>query len=479
MLGGGDTFTMDVALNSNPPSEGSARRPGDVPILHSYSVLRREWFGGYIFNVFVPAELRLDHVRYRIAELCDGRHDQDEIKRLLAGELGHSAAYLSRLVDVTLESLRQEHHLYWRDSKYCGSRIEAPEKLSIDNASAKRLSAPLFVIWEVTGGCNLKCRHCLSDSGHMGTDELSTSECRNLIDALADMKVFHISFSGGEPLLRKDIFELLEYASEKNIGIELLTNGTLVTRETIRKLRGINLFTVQVSIDGIGSTHDDFRGLPGAYRQSLDAIRLFRDAYYEVVVSTAVTRRNIDQIPAIIDKSIELGASAYKTTLFMPAGRSAMGSVEDLLMTPEETRRFAHVLEQKKEEVGDQIAVNNEVLYPWLSTVADPMDTFVAEDATLVGCTAANSSLYITPEGKVTPCPFLRDCVAGDVRAQGIGAVWRESKVFEAFRTITRGALGGKCSGCELLGTRCYGGCRAAALAYNGDLYGEDPLCWK
>jgi radical SAM protein with 4Fe4S-binding SPASM domain len=477
----GATATMDVLTNSYGSSEGLGRNPGDVPILHSYSVLRKERFGGYVFNVFAPAELRLDHARFRIAELCDGRHDQGDIQQHLDRELDHSVAYVSRLVDDTLKSLEQGFHIYWRGSKSDQCLAPKPGDIARDGMAAKHLSAPLFVIWEITGGCNLKCRHCLSDSGRVGRDELTTSECKRLIDTLAALKVFHISISGGEPLIRKDLFELMEYSSLKNIGIELLTNGTLVNDETIRRLRDIPLFTVQVSIDGIGQTHDDFRGLPGAYERALNAVRLFRDAGCEVVVSSAVTRRNLGQIPEIIDTAIELGASAYKTTLFMPAGRGATADVDDLSMTPEATRQFALALKEKKERVGHQIVINNEVVYPWLIGIAEPREreSFVAEDATPIGCTAGNSSLYITPEGKVTPCPFLRQFVAGDIRTREIGDIWNDAKVFEAFRSITRGDLKGKCHGCELLGTRCYGGCRAAALAYSGDLYAEDPLCWK
>lgn len=470
---------MELATDICRTSEGSVRKSSNVPILHSYSVLRRERLGGYIFNIFSSAELRLDHPRFRITKLCDGHHDLDEIKQLLAEELDHSEAYVNRLVDKTLELLQQGFHLYWREAKPDRYRTLDPQGVPGVDSGSKTLSAPLFVIWEITGGCNLKCRHCLSDSGRVGRNELSTSECKRLIDDLANMKVFHISFSGGEPLIRKDLFELLDYASKKNIGIELLTNGTLVTDKVIRRLQDINLFTVQVSIDGIGPTHDDFRGLPGAYTRAINAVRLFRDAGYEVVISTAVTKQNLDQIPSIIDKAIELGASAYKTTLFMPAGRGADANTDDLSMTPEATRHFAFELKKKKEQVGRQIVINNEVLYPWLTGVAEPRETFTPEDETPIGCTAGNSSLYITPDGKITPCPFLQQFVAGDIRTQGIDRIWQHSMVFDKFRNITRRDLQGKCHGCELLGTSCYGGCRAAALAYNGNLFAEDPLCWK
>ena len=460
-------------------ASSQVRAPTDVPALHGYAVLRKERFGGYVFNIYGPGELRLDHPRFLVAKLCDGLHDVEEIKRELNASLSHSKAYTDLLVDETLEALYRGFHLYWLDAGAEPPASRGDQSRIGRDLIPEHLSAPLFVIWEVTGGCNLKCRHCLSDSGRVGRGELSTDECKRLIDKLEAMKVFHISFSGGEPLVRKDLFELLEYASTKRIGIELLTNGTLVTEKTIEHLQRTNIFLVQVSVDGIGPTHDDFRGIKGAYDRAVNAIRLLRNAGYEVVVSTAVTRRNVDQVPEIIDRAIELGVNAYKTTLFMPAGRAGMSDVEDLLMTPADTSRFALMLSEKKASVGDRIHISNEVLYPWLTGIAEAKADFLPEGATPIGCTAGNSSLYIMPDGKIAPCPFLRQYLAGDLRVQPLEEIWCSSDVFGTLRSLQRADLKGKCGECELLGATCYGGCRAAALAYNGDLFAEDPLCWK
>lgn len=341
------------------------------------------------------------------------------------------------------------------------------------------MSAPLFVIWEITSACNLRCEHCLSDAGKADPNELSTQEAKGIIDALSAMKVFNIAFSGGEPLLRPDIFELLEYASEKRIGIDLLTNGGLITEEVIDRLEKTNIFNVQVSVDGIEDTHDSFRGQKGSYKRALNAIDLLLRNKYNVAINSVVTKQNMNEIPKIIDQAVSLGVKGYKTTLFMPAGRGK-SNLEKLLLSPQDVKSFTLTMIEKKKEVSDKINIGVETDYPWLS---DPnhregCSKFDEERSSNVGCTAGSTSLYITSDGKIAPCPFLRKIIAGDTRKDLIPQIWGSS-AFNIFRNMKRSDLKGKCHDCEFLGVSCNGGCRAAALAHSGDLYAEDPTCWK
>jgi radical SAM protein with 4Fe4S-binding SPASM domain len=452
-----------------------------VPILHSFIVLRQEYFGGFVFNPFLPPETRLDHIRFKIAALCNGKNNIGEIGNILENDLEHSKEYIETLVRDTINSLNKNCAIYWRNNKLEKVNNIAYFKKDRSISQQSRVySAPLFVIWEVTGACNLRCKHCLSDSGRSKQNELNTSEAKRLIDTLEMMKIFNINFSGGEPLIRPDIFELLEYASEKKMGIELLSNGALITPEVIKKLENTNIFSVQISIDGLKNTHDAFRGIKGSFKRSINAIKLLKNANYGLSISSAVTRQNIDEIPEIIDSAIDLGANSYKTTLFMPTGRGK-NNVDDLILTPHDVKRFTFMLLEKKKEVGDKIIISNEELYPWL--IGNPNKTCSKsqkrEDNAKIGCTAGNSSLYITPDGKITPCPFLSKFVAGDIRKGNLKRIWNKSSTFEIFRNITKGDLKGKCGNCEHLSVSCYGGCRAAAYAHSADIYAEDPLCWK
>ena len=451
------------------------------PIMRSFIVLRQEHFGGYLFNPYLPPELRLDPVRFKIAALCDGKHRVREIKEVIGSNLQHSKEYIDILVNKAMTLFGKSFALYWREKQ-----IEIPKDFGIKEnhpilmEEKRQLSAPLFVIWEITAACNLRCKHCLSDAGKPVPGELNTAEAKRLIDDLETLKVFNINFSGGEPLLRPDIFELLRYASGKKIGIDLLTNGALITKEVVQRLRDTNIFHVQVSIDGIGKTHDDFRGIPGSFDRAIQGITHLKDADFGVAISSAVTRHNLEQIPQLIDMAVDLGVSLYKTTLFMPAGRGK-GNADQLVLDPQDVKNFTYMMMEKKEEVGDKIVISNEELYPWLTEKREKerADILPGEDLAKVGCTAGNSSLYITPEGKITPCPFLRDFTAGDTQKESLREIWENSSTFDIFRNIRRGDLKGQCSGCEFLGVSCYGGCRASAYAQTGDLYGEDPLCWK
>ena len=457
------------------------RKESSVPIIRTFIALRQESFGGFMFNPYLPPETRLDRVRFGIATLCNGGHTINEIRRTVGNDLDHTREYVDELVRGTLSQLEKHYALYWRDEKLKNPKVlEQSTRASKIGQEKRQLSAPLFVIWEITGACNLRCKHCLSDSGKPSPNELNTEEAKGLIDTLAEMKVFTINFSGGEPLVRPDIFELLEYASEKSMAMDLLTNGSLITEDTLGSLENTNIFHVQVSLDGLKRTHDDFRGLNGSYDRAVRAIQLLKGANFGVSVSTAVTKQNIDEVPEIVDLAIELGAHHYKTTLFMPAGRGRENA-KDLIMGPLDARRFVAMLNEKKEEVGDKISITSEELYPWLSGSSQngTPGAFEGKDNSRIGCTAGNSSLYITPDGKIAPCPFLRDFIAGDARKQSVPEIWDGAPTFDIFRNIKRSDLKGKCGECEYLGGSCYGGCRAAAFAHSGDLFAEDPLCWK
>lgn len=463
------------ALTKTPPEiDGSS-----VPIMRSFVVLRNENFGGYIYNPYLPPEKRLDNIRFKIATMCDGRHSVDEIKSSVGKVLEHSKDYINLLVDDAFKQLNEQFALYWRKEK-----LETPKDFGLSEhpympAEDAVMSAPLFVIWEVTSACNLNCRHCLSAAGKPSQNELSTDEAKKLIDTFSAMKIFNINFSGGEPLVRPDIFELLDYVSKKNIGIDLLTNGSLISEKLLERLGKTNIFNVQVSIDGIGETHDKFRGVKGSYDRAVEAVRLLKEENYNVAVNSVVTKDNLSEIPKIIDKAIELGSNGYKTTFFMPTGRGKE-KIENLVLAPSDAKEFTLMMIQKKKEVGNKINITSETDYPWLASAncGENCSGF-QEPSSKVGCTAGRSSFYVTSDGKIAPCPFLRKIAAGDVRNDSVKKVWESCSTFDVFRNIKRGDIKGQCHDCEYLGLSCYGGCRASALAHSGDLYAEDPTCWK
>ncbi len=382
---------------------------------------------------------------------------------------------MNYLVESTLRQFESNLLLYWKSEK-----LDKPHhfsQLANTQADARRhLSAPVGVIWELTRGCNLKCKHCFSNSGRPEAEELTTEEVKAAIDLFADQKVFYINFTGGEPLLRSDLFEILQYASSKKISIDLSTNGFLVTPRTVELLQEPNVFQVQLSIDGLGDSHDRFRGVKGSFQRALEAIRLLRQANFGVVISTTVSKTNLAQISELIDLSMGVGASVFKTTLFIPTGRGK-SSRQELALDSGDVRRLALLMVEMEEKVAGRLLLKKDSCYPWLLEKNHLPDPAWMRPKN-VSCAAGTSSLFITADGNVVPCPFLRQLVIGNLRNDEFSDLW-ESDALSVFRTLKPGDLKGKCSHCEYLGTQCYGGCRAAALAYNDDLYGEDPLCWK
>jgi len=459
-----------------PPGEAMNKmQDSDIPILISHAVLRKEFFGGLLFNYLLPPELKLDKIRFKIALMCNGSFALRDIKDRMEHELSHSRQYTDYLVESTLGQFDVLALLCWRREE-----LDMPRDFGLSSnpeaPGPRLLSAPLAAIWEITQKCNLRCKHCFSSSGRQQPDELSTEEAKRAIDILADRKVLYINFTGGEPLLRPDMFEILGHASSKKMAINLSTNGTLVTSKVAELLRETNVQSVQISIDGLGELHNRFRGMSGAFEEALRAIRLLKDAGMDVEISTSVNRTNLGQIPQIIDLAADTGALVFKTTLFIPVGRGRSNQGE-LALEKRDVRWLARLIKEKREELKGRLFLENCSSYPWLLDENCPAPPSWMR-ARNIGCSAGSTNIFISSNGDVAPCPFLSDMRLGNICMDDFSKIWGSSRL-DVFRNLTPGDLKGRCKDCEHLGMRCYGGCRAAALAYNGDLFGEDPFCWK
>jgi radical SAM protein with 4Fe4S-binding SPASM domain len=446
-----------------------------VPILRSSAILRPERFGGYLLNHYLPPEIPLDPIRFKIATLCDGVHTLDEIRKELTTALDHSGIYVNNLIAETLQRFDSKLLLYWREHKQ-NVPLDLPRPLDKSINNGDQLTAPLSVIWEITRRCNLKCKHCFSSSGRRRRQELTTAEAKTMIDTLAQQRVFYVSITGGEPLMRDDLFELLNYASERRLSIDLSTNGYLVNDDVIAAFKDTNVFTVQVSVDGLREEHDRFRGVRGSFARIEKAIELLRDAQFGVVVSTTINQTNLGQISDIIDWATSVGVRSFKTTLFMPKGRGKTNEKE-LALGPKDVKRLAQLMTTRRQELTGKMELSLESCYPWLMDERPPKGREWYEPER-IGCAAGTTNLFITANGDVVPCPFLTEMVIGNVRNGDFENIW-ESESCAPFRALKTGDLKGKCGSCELLGLVCYGGCRAAALAKTGDIYGPDPYCWK
>ena len=446
-----------------------------IPVLNSSIVLRSEYFGGLVFDRSHPPEMNLDRVRFQVACLCDGAHTVGEIEEQMRSRLEHSAEYVEYLVAGVLRTLKDSRFLYWRDRKLPEPLKIAPLRNEKDDHK-NYLSAPINVIWEITDRCNLACKHCFSATRQSAADQLDTDQVKRVIDLLVDQKIFHINFSGGEPLLREDLAEIFRHASQKNVSMDISTNGILVTPETIRLLKESGISSVQVSVDGLEQTHDLLRGMAGAFHRTWETIRLFVKTGLSVAVSTTVNKTNLNEIGSIIDLTVQSGAAVFKTTLFVPIGRG-LSNRGELVLERDDVRKLAEIMKRKQQQTRPHLQIDIEGCFPWLLDDGHRPGTREMTFSN-IGCAAGNSTIFVASNGTVSPCPFLQQFPAGNLVSDNFNQLW-ESKRLGMLRNLKAEDLKGKCRTCEYLGSKCFGGCRAAALAYDGDLYGEDPYCWK
>jgi radical SAM protein with 4Fe4S-binding SPASM domain len=331
------------------------------------------------------------------------------------------------------------------------------------------LCPPFLISWNITKRCNLKCEHCYLDASELeGASELSTTEARAVIDEIAALNPQSmLILTGGEPLMRDDCLELSEYAGSKGITVVLGTNGTTLDDETVRAMVKSGIKGVGVSLDSAGPAyHDGFRGLAGAWERTdagIDSLRKFK---LDFTIQISVTRNNIDEITPVIEYGLKKGARAVNIFFLVCTGRGQ--DMSDI--TPAQYESTLTSLVKAARVYEDRIMVRARCA-PHLLRIADKIDpeSPLMKGATS-GCIAGTGYIRITPEGDVTPCPYI-PTIAGNIKETGLKEIWEKAGVFE---TMRKREYGGRCKECEY--DDICGGCRARALAVS-DIMGEDPWC--
>ncbi len=319
------------------------------------------------------------------------------------------------------------------------------------------LVAPVNTTWEMTYNCNLSCIHCLSDSGPKRQGELTTEECRQVIDQLSAMKVFQVNIGGGEPFTRPDFLDLMDYAHDKGIVTCISTNGTLIDQPTAKRLDH-PLVYIQVSLDGATpDSNDPIRG-KGSFNKVIKALEALKERSIEVSINTVLTKLSIPEL----DKMVELAAE-YKAKLrvsrFRPSGRGK-DSWAKLNVNAEEMLQFSDWLNK---HLG-------------VST-GDSFFSVSTEERRSLGlnmCGACKLTSCISPEGGIYPCAFLQedDFKAGQLPEDSFQEIWETSPVFESFRQLEIKS----CESCRRFDL-CHGGCPAIAYHTQRKLGIPDPGC--
>jgi len=329
---------------------------------------------------------------------------------------------------------------------------------------------PHVVAWNLTRRCNLECAHCYISAGphESATSELDTAECLRIIDELLAVNPAPmLILSGGEPLLRQDLNQIAAYAAQRGATVVLGTNGTLLTDERIAGLKAAGVRGVAVSIDSLRpSYHDNFRHGRGALDDTLAALGRLRAQRLDFIIQTTATKGNRAELERIAQWSAEQGAVAFNCYFLVATGRGA--GMSDL--APAEYEIVLADLARWQRQYRGQMMVRAKCAPHFMRHVhAADRDSPVLNYETR--CPCGTQYCRITPDGKLTPCPYLPE-VAGDLRTHSFAEVWRSAPLFRALR---EGVLGGKCGACEY--RKLCGGCRARAFAIAGDVLAADPSC--
>ncbi len=340
---------------------------------------------------------------------------------------------------------------------------------------------PKWIAWEITRRCNLRCVHCRSSSALEVKEhpDFPTEEAFRVLDDIAGYAKPVVVLSGGEPLLRRDVFEIARYGTDKGLRMCLATNGTLVTREVCENIKTSGIRIVSLSLDGsTEEVHDDFRNEKGAFKGILNATELFRENGIEFIINSSFTRRNQEEIPKIYKLAKELGATAWYMFMIVPTGRGEeiMNELiskedyeeilnwhyrmekdeQDLLVRPTCAPHYYRIVLQKSKEEGGLFKRR----------------TLKFSTGGSKGCIAGQVICLIDVDGNVLPCSYFPKA-AGNLREQPFKEIWEHSELFRELRDFKK--YKGRCGSCEFVNV-C-GGCRARAYAVHGDYLAEEPFC--
>lgn len=337
---------------------------------------------------------------------------------------------------------------------------------------------PRLVAWEITRSCNLNCVHCraASEKGPY-PGELGTDKCMEILHQIALLGNPIIILSGGEPLLREDIFDLASHGTELGLRMVMATNGTRLTPDVIEKIKSSGIQRLSISFDGPDAqSHDKFRKVPGAFDAAMKGIALLREADIEFQINTTITKHNSHEVDKILDMVVDLGAVAHHIFLLVPTGRA-----KDMVNQEIDSREYENILHwfyRMRKKVPLHLKATcaphyYRILRQEAHKEGEKVDfETYGLDAVTRGCLCGTGFCFISFDGIVQPCGYL-DLNCGDLKKDSFDSIWQNSDVFGKIRDFSE--YKGKCGRCEY--RKVCGGCRARAFEATGDYMAEEPLC--
>ncbi len=337
---------------------------------------------------------------------------------------------------------------------------------------------PKLIAWELTRSCNLDCIHCRA-AARFGPypNELTTEECKKFLDDVASFSSPIMIMTGGEPMLRDDIWEIARHGTDLGLRMVMAPCGELVTEETAKKMIEAGIQRVSFSLDGAtAETHDNFRRVPGAFQSVMTAIENVKKVGLDFQVNTTISKHNLHELPDILELVIGLGAKAHHPFLLVPTGRGA--EMKDQEISPEDYEKTLTWFYDKREEVPLQFKPTCAPHYYRIfrqkereKGISVTPETH-GMDAMSKGCMGGQTFAFVSHMGKVQICGFL-EVECGDIRKELFSKIWDSSEVFKEMRAWDD--YNGRCGYCEYRSV-C-GGCRARAMAFTGDYMDEEPFC--
>ncbi|NLY55004.1 MAG: putative heme d1 biosynthesis radical SAM protein NirJ2 [Firmicutes bacterium] len=323
----------------------------------------------------------------------------------------------------------------------------------------------MIISWNTTRACNLKCKHCYRDAGAKEQRELTTAEGMKLLEEIARSGFKIMVFSGGEPMLRDDIYDLVAYARELGMRPVFGSNGTLITKEVAQKLKDAGALRMGISIhSSTPDHHDELHQVPGSWAAAIEGVKNCLEVGLGVQLHTTVTEPNYDDVENITDLAVELGAEAHHVFFLVPTGRGK--ELVGEMLTAAHYERLLHRILDKQKMVDIELKPTCAPQFMRIARMKGMEMRFTR------GCLAGTSYCVITPNGDVNPCPYL-PLKVGNVLETPFDKIWAESPIFKDLRTME---WGGRCGTCDHKDV-C-GGCRARAYyATDGDYMAEDPWC--
>ena len=342
-------------------------------------------------------------------------------------------------------------------------------KTKYEGRTTKDPIKPRLIAFEITRQCRYHCKHCRASAGPTGGSELSTKQCKKIIASIAEFAKPILILTGGEPMERPDLYEIIEYAKEKGLRVVMATCGYLLDDNSIAKLKKAGISALSFSIDGANAeTHDHFRDTTGAFNTVMRAAEMARNAKMPFQINTTIHKQNAGELIGIAELAKRLGAICFNTFMLVPTGRAT--EMDDAVLDPVQ---YEYILNELlriklKKEIDVRVTCG-----PAFARICEQAKTrgLVAEST---GCMGGKGFGFISFKGDVQTCGFL-DVPAGNLvdNSYNFAKIWRESKFLNEIRDTAK--FEGKCGECEYV--EVCGGCKARAMAMMGNYLAGDPIC--